>query len=188
VPYFAWAAAKSGDAAVFEKYLDETYRVMPAFDLNLARAFIHGVRKDTVRAGELLDSALRAHPFTDYRPVLVEYQWAEACEWLYLETGDKRFVDMLLAWVVSQQKVQPTHAWPYAMEYTYAPDPARKRRALAMTLYLDPKSPRIREASAQERADAEAWGVMNNQFLQQKDPPGPGGPTAHVHGGSSYTG
>jgi hypothetical protein len=188
LPYFAWAAAKTGDAAGFEKYLNEAYRVMPAFDLNLARAFFHGVRKETTQARELLAAALRARPFTDYRPVLVEYQWAEACEWLYQETGDAAFVDMLLAWLRSEQKVDPTHAWAYAMEYTYARDAARRRHALAMTLYLDPLSPRIQGASAKERAEAEAWGAENNPFLQEQEEPGAGGPTARVGGAEKIRG
>lgn len=186
LPYFAWAAAKTDDAAGFEKFINE--RTGSTFDSNLARAFFYGVRKDTLRARELLDSAFRTMPYTDYRPVLVEYQWAEACEWLYQETGDKVFVDMLLAWVASQQKVQPTHAWPYAMEYTYARDPGRKRRALAMTLYLDPKSPRIQEASTKERNDATAWGATNNLFLRERNLAETSGPTARVRAPNAYPG
>jgi hypothetical protein len=186
LPYFAWAAAKTNDAAGFEKFINE--RTGSSFDSKLARAFFFGVRKDTVRARELLDSAFRTMPYTDYRPVLVEYQWAEACEWLYQETGDKAFVDMLLAWVVSQQKVQPTHAWTYAMEYTYARDAARKLRALAMTMYLDPQSPRIRDASTKERTDAAAWGATNNLFLRERNLAETSGPTARVPAPNGYAG
>ena len=178
LPYFAWAAAKTGDGAGVEKFLDAYQGYKSNFDFSLARAFLHGARKQTERAHELLDKALRPHPFTDHRPVLIEYQYAEACEWLFAETGDDAFVDTLLAWVVSQQKVQPTHAWPYAMEYTYARTPERKLRALAMTLYLDPKSPRIRAATAEQRAAAEAWGAKNNPFLRDEDPHSISGPTA----------
>lgn len=180
LPYFAWAAAKTRDADGFGTYLDSLQGGIPVFDLNLARAFFHGVRKDTVRARESLDAALRAHPSTDGRPVLIEYQWAEACESLYRETGDKAFLDLLLAWVVSRQRVEPTHAWPYAMEYTYARTPERKLRALAMTLYLDPTSPRIGAATAKERSEAQAWGAKNNRFLQEAGPPQDTGPTARA--------
>jgi hypothetical protein len=186
LPYFAWAAAKTDDAGGFEQFINE--RTRSTFDSNLARAFFYGVRKDTVRARELLDSAFRVMPLTDYRPVLVEYQWAEACEWLYQETGDKAFIDMLLPWLASQQRVQPTHAWTYAMEYTHARDPARKRRALAMTLYLDPQSPRIQEASTKERNDATAWGATNNLFLRERNSTETSGPTAHVRAPNGYTG
>jgi hypothetical protein len=188
LPYFAWAAAKTGDGAGFEKFLDAYKHPQPGFDVNLAHAFFHGARKDTERALELLDKALRARPSTDRRPVLVEYQYAQACEWLYQETKGEAFVDALLAWVVSQQAVQPTHAWPYAMEYAYARTPERKLRALAMTLYLDPKSPRIRAATAEERAEAEAWGAKNNPFLQEQNSPENGKPVARAPAGARRTG
>jgi hypothetical protein len=181
MPYLAWAAAESGDTVGFEKFIaDEFSPDVQHFDVNLARAFFHGARNETQRAREELDKALRVHPYTDYRPVLIEYQYAEACEWLYEKTGDKQFLDALVAWVISQQRVQPTHAWPYAMEYTYARTPERKLRALAMTLYLDPESPRIREATAKERADAEAWGEANNLFLQEPEATPDDGRTASV--------
>ncbi len=188
LPYFAWAAAKTGDEAGLEKFLNEYQQYQPVFDFNLARAFFHGARNETARARELLDKALREHPFTDQRPVLIEYQYAEACEWLYQETGDEGFIDSLLAWIVSQQEVQPTHAWPYAMEYTYARTPERKLRALAMTLYLDRESPRIQAASAKERADAEAWGAKNNPFLREADPPEAAGPTARASAPAGHAG
>jgi hypothetical protein len=61
------------------------------------------------------------------------------------------------------------------MEYAYARDPERRLRALAMTLYLDPMSPRIVPATADERRRAAAWGEQNNPFLRQ---PGEAAPAA----------
>jgi hypothetical protein len=74
------------------------------------------------------------------------------------------------------------------MEYTYARDPARKRRALAMTLYLDAESPRIRDASTRARVEAEAWGAANNPFLQEEDATEGDGPTAQVRAPISNVG
>jgi hypothetical protein len=183
LPYLALAAAKTGDTEKVEKLLRSPWHELGTeFDVNLTRAFLHGARNDAAQARELLERALRQHPFTDYRPVLVEYQYAEACEWLFKETRDTSFIDLLLEWVVSQQVVQPTHAWPYAMEYTYARTPERRLRALAMTLYLDPTSPRIRSADAKQRAEAEAWGAAHNPFLQGTDPNAAGEATAQVGG------
>ena len=65
----------------------------------------------------------------------------------------------------SEQAVHPTMAWAYAMEYAYAPTADRRLRALAMTLYLDPKSQRIATATAADRRAAEAWGKGHNPFL-----------------------
>jgi hypothetical protein len=168
IPYFAWAAAKTGDKAELEKYVmtqgGDDVRVR--FDFFLARAFFAGIKqKDSARARELLANSLPGHPNTDNRPVLVEYQYAQACEWLYKETKDQGFRDMLLAWVKSEQRVHPTMAWAYAMEYAYAPTAERRLRALAMTLYLDPKSERIASATADDRRAAEAWGKAHNPFL-----------------------
>jgi hypothetical protein len=166
IPYLAWAAAKTGDKIEFEKYVMTHGGDDVRFDFFLARAFFAGVKqRDPARARELLANALPGHPNTDNRPVLVEYQYAQACEWLYEETRDQGFRDMLLAWLRSQQTVQPTMAWAYAMEYTYAPTAERSLRALAMTLYLDPKSERIASATAADRRAAEAWGKQHNPFL-----------------------
>lgn len=170
VPYLAWAAAKTGDMIGFEKYVAAHGDLVGRFDFLLARAFFSGVmHKDPARARELLVSALPEHPTTENRPVLVEYQYAQACEWLFKETGDHAFVDVLLAWVKSQQVVHPTRAWAYAMEYAYAQSPARRRRALAMTLYLDPTSERITSATRKERREAQAWGEEHNPFLHETD-------------------
>ena len=172
VPYLAWAAAKTGDKIGFEKYVAAHGDLIGRFDFLLARAFFSGVmHKDPARARALLVSALPEHPMTDNRPVLVEYQYAQACEWLFKETGDHAFVDVLLAWLKSQQVVHPTRAWAYAMEYAYAPSPARRRRALAMTLYLDPTSERITSATRKERRDAQAWAEVHNPFLHEADEP-----------------
>src|SRR5262249_16379785 len=122
LPYLAWAAAKTGDKVELEKYVLAHVEDDPRlrFDFFLARAFFAGIKqKDSARARERLAKSLPEHPFTDNRPVLVEYQYAQACEWLYKETKDEGFRDMILAWVKSEQRVHPTMAWAYAMEYAY---------------------------------------------------------------------
>ena len=168
LPYLAWAAAKTGDEIEFERYVMANGGYDVRFDTFLARAFFAAVKaKDPVLARDLLVRALPRHPYTDNRPVLIEYQYAQACEWLFRETRDEAFRDLLLAWVKSQQAVQPTHAWPYAMEYVYARDAERRLRALAMTLYLDPASPRIAPATAAERRAAAVWGEKHNPFLPE---------------------
>jgi tetratricopeptide (TPR) repeat protein len=159
--YFAYAAARSGDPGKLEAYVASLntppYNESPSFDQLLAKAFIAGQRKDADTALKALEGAVRLRPYTDDRPVMTEYQYAEACEWLYQDTGDPRFVTELLDWVRKQESVQPTFAWAYSMQYEYErPGPARTR-ALAMTEYLDPASPRITKASPGERAAAKAW-------------------------------
>jgi len=88
---------------------------------------------------------------------MTEYQYAEACEWLYQDTGDSRFVTELLDWARKQETVQPFLAWAYSMQYEYERPGAARTRALAMTEYLDPASPRTAKASLAERGAAKAW-------------------------------
>jgi len=95
---------------------------------------------------------------------MTEYQYAEACEWLYQDTGDPRFVAELLDWARKQQAVQPIAAWAYSVEYAYERPGAARIRALAMTEYLDPASPRITKASQPERALAKAWLIEHPPF------------------------
>ena len=168
--YFAYAAAKSGDKEQLEKYLD-TLKSDTTFDYWLARAYFAGIHHDAQGARDALQLAFRKRPTTDYRPILSEYQYAEACEWLYLETRDSRFVSDLLSWVKAIQVSQPTQAWPYAMEYSHTPPGDAKTRALAMTRYLDPKSKRIQDASKEELRAAEAWFSANNPFRVRKSSP-----------------
>jgi hypothetical protein len=165
LPYFAYAAAKSGDHEQLEQYLD-SWNVYHGFDYWLAKAFFAGGRKDAAAAYEWLQNALRRHAWgdNDIRPALSEYQYAQACEWLYRETGDERFVTELLQWVKGYEIVAPGQGWAYAMEYSYEKPGQARTRALAMTRYLDSASERIRDASKEELKAAAAWFRANNPF------------------------
>jgi tetratricopeptide (TPR) repeat protein len=170
--YFAFAAAKSGDPEKLEAYVitlsNPPNGELPTFDQLLAKAFFAGQRKDADTALKSLREAVRLRPYTDDRPVMTEYQYAEACEWLYQDTGDPRFVTELLDWSRKQQAVQPTFAWTYSMQYEYERPGAARTRALAMTQYLDPASPRITKATPSERAAAKAWLDEHPPFRPEK--------------------
>ena len=166
LPYFAYAAAKTGDAIGFEKYVNSLNRNAD-FDGLLARAYFAGVRKDTATARAALQAAFRVRPHSDDRPILTEYQYAEACEWILRETEDPQFRTMLLDWVGAHQRIQPTHAWAYAIQYTYEKSAAERLRALAMTYYLDPASERIKTATPLELDQAEQWFRDHNPFKVQ---------------------
>ena len=105
--------------------------------------------------------------------MLTSYQYAEACEWIYRDTRDAKFLTMLLDWAKKYQLINPTQAWAYAMQYDYEKPGAERNRSLAMTLYLDPASPRIRTASATETEAARAWLKKNNPFDSKSDTGGP---------------
>lgn len=166
VAYVAAASARTGDPLGLEKFLNDGEPKRMDFDGWLARAFFHSHRKDLDAAEAALKRAFQVRPHTDYRPIQTEYQFAEACEWIYQETGDARFKVMLLDWAKRHQQIQPTHAWAYAVQYTYEADAAARDRAFAMTLYLDPKSHRIAKAKPADIDKARAWLEKNNPFKQ----------------------
>jgi hypothetical protein len=169
LPYFAYAAAKSGDTVGLEKYVE----ALPDkdFDYWLSRAFFAGARKDISAAQSALAMAFRTRPQTGQRPIMTEYQYAEACEWVYQETRDPRFAAMLLDWVKVFQRLQPTYAWAFAMQYTYEKPGNVRMRALAFTHYLDPASERIKAAPKADLNRAEAWFKDHNPFDVHKDLP-----------------
>jgi tetratricopeptide (TPR) repeat protein len=166
--YFAYAAAHEGDPERLEAYIESLsrppYNESPSFDQWLAKAFFAGKRRDTNTALMDLRAAVRLRPYTDDRPVLTEYQYAEACEWLYRETGDPRFVDELLDWARKQQAVQPIMAWAYTVQYQYEKPGAARTRALAMADYLDPTSARTASATRAEHGSAQAWFAEHRPF------------------------
>jgi hypothetical protein len=171
LPYIAYAAAQSGDPTGVERFVNNVNA--PAFDTWLAKAFFAGMHKDPEGAEAALNSAFRAKQFAQLginstRPILVDYQYAEACEWLYQFIGDRRFVATLLDWVTRFQRIEPTYAWSYAMEFQYASDPKARTRALGMTMYLDPLSERIKSASKGDRDAANAWLATNNPFMKRR--------------------
>jgi hypothetical protein len=172
LPYIAYAAAQSGDPTGVEKFVNQL-QTGPAFDRWLAKAFFAGVHKDVEAAVVALNAAFREKLFAvvgngSTRPVLLDYQYAEACEWLYQSTGDRRFVTMLVDWVKRYQEIEPTYAWAYAMEFQYTSEANDRIRALALTMYLDPLSERIKHVSAADRAAAKAWLEINNPFVVRK--------------------
>jgi hypothetical protein len=164
--YMAAASAARGDPLKLEKHLDRPRR--QDFDSWLAKAFFHAHRREVGQAENALRQAFQRRPHTDYRPILTEFQFADACEWIYRITGETRFKDMLLDWSTRHQQIQPTHAWAYAMQYTHESDPVAKARALAMTLYLDPKSRRTAKAKPAEIAEAKQWLQSNKPFAHTR--------------------
>lgn len=171
--YLAYAASKTG-ADPSQTLRIKRLESLPQneFDAHLARAFF-AAPKNVPEARKWLGLALRTRVYTDYRPVLAEFQYAQACEWLLRDTNDDAFRTMLLDWVKAQQKIQPTEGWAYTMQYTYEKDPAERVRALAMGRYLDPSSPRIQQAPAAEVEKAKTWWRDHNPFVPRAREGGP---------------
>lgn len=170
LPYFAYSAAKTGDKLGVEEFVGKVADPAGDFDVWLAKAFFAAVKRQPEVAIKALKSASYVRPFTEHRPLMVEYQYAEACELVWKETKDRRAKSLLVEWAKNHQAIQPTHAWAYAVEAEHSTVEADVTRALALTLYLDPQSPRIRKFDAQRIAAAKAWLARNNPFVKPKGP------------------
>jgi hypothetical protein len=89
---------------------------------------------------------------------------AEACEWLYAESRDKRYLDFALDWARRNQGMMPVNAWAYALEARHSTDEQQRLRATGIALYLDPESERLASVPAGFRKRAEQWFTVNNPF------------------------
>ena len=140
LPYFAFAAAQSGDATGLQKFLDD--RTIPENEWGgqLAEAIFDAIHGKDNDADKRLDTAFRHRPASGAWPTTTSYQYAEVCIWLFEKTGDKRFKERALDWARKHVQIEPAHAWAYALVSRYS-DSAKERAAmLSKALYLDPQS------------------------------------------------
>ncbi|TAK63888.1 tetratricopeptide repeat protein [Methylobacter sp.] len=168
LPYYAFAAAKMGDAPAVEKYMADFTVWEKSFDYFLAKAIISGIAGKTEESVKFLKSALYKRPFTEERPLQTEYQYAEICELLYEATGNSAYKEIALDWAKKNQKFQPWFAWAYAMEAKLSNNKAERKRAIAMAFYLDPQSERLGGIPQKEREAAVKEFGRQNPFLRKK--------------------
>jgi hypothetical protein len=170
LPYYAFAAAKTGNSAEVEKTLAKFSPERQGFDYYLARAVIDSISGKTDQSLSLLRKALLRRIFTDGRPVYIEYEYAEICEWLYLATNDAKYKDEALDWARKNQKLQPWYAWPYAMAAKLTSNQTERQRAVSMTVYLDRDSERLATIPKREiSAAVKRFGKLN-PFLSRQSP------------------
>lgn len=137
--HMALAARTTQQRAELEQVLAE-FADRPTFEYWLARATIAGLDGDGATAREALDHALGAIRHPGWEVLLPAYEYAETLDWLWRETGSSEYRDRALQWVRSWQKIQPWHAWPYAMELALSPSSDDLGPVLEKAVYLDRNS------------------------------------------------
>jgi len=169
LPYFAFAAAKSGDKHKLEVFLDGFSEKNRGFEYSLSKAFFSGLGGRSDEALQHLKGAFSEKPMNTGMNGITDYQYAEACIWLFEETRETKYRDLALAWVRSYQIMAPTMAWAYALEARYgdAKD-QRHDRAVAMALYLDRNSFWLSGVPAADIARGRTWLKRNNPFSVKK--------------------
>jgi len=167
LPYFAFSAAKSGDKLGLRKFLQALPEDNKQFAFHLSEAFFSGIAGRHDEAVENLQQAFRKRN-ARYDEIFTAYQFAEACIWLFEETHEPRYRDMAIDWARKYQKLNPTGAWPYALEAKYAGAKAKGHlRAVALALYLDRNSEWLKAVPKADIEEARTWLKTNNPFLKQ---------------------
>ena len=169
LPYFAFASAKAGDPLALEAFVAAIPNDRQNFDTHLARAFFAGLTDRTTAAEQHLERAFNTRPNTDSRPIFTEYQYAEACVWLFRETQHDTYRKRAVDWAKRHQRIQPTHAWAYALEAVYSQNRDERVSAAAMALYLDRGSEWLQSVPTEIMADAKARADQGNPFLNARD-------------------
>jgi hypothetical protein len=167
VPYLAYASAKAGDPLHFEEFL-RSARVGGDFAAFLAGAFFEGLHGHKSEALDFLKAAFYNRPFENTDPIFSEYRYAEACEWLYNDTHEDAYRQRALEWARMQQRVRPELSWIYALEARLLTPGPERTRALAMTLYLDPRANVVATLSDREKSELTHWLDNNNPFTRQR--------------------
>ena len=169
LPYYAFAAAKSGNPGAVSARLEKFDILHQRFDYHLARAVVAGLAGRTAESLRSLRLALYRRPFTESRPLYTEYQFAEICGWLYEATRNAKYRDVAVSWAKSVQAFNPWFAWPYAMEAKYSTNKSERSRAIAMAYYLDKQSEGLAKIPKNEINAAVKGLADRNPFLKPRD-------------------
>jgi hypothetical protein len=164
LPYLVFALARSAR----ERDAHAVLAAYPArggqdFHYLLARAYLEGMSGKRELAAQLLWDALLVRPGSGDQSMPDGFQLLEACAQLYQVTGEAAYRDLLLDLARRLQRVWPD-SWAFAFEARYAQDAAARQHALAIVLYLDPKSEQLRAVPDAERKRAQQWLAQHKPF------------------------
>ncbi|MDR3385591.1 MAG: hypothetical protein P4L92_00955 [Rudaea sp.] len=170
LPYFALAAARSGDKLALETYLDSKLAQPNQWGVHLAKAVFEAEHGHKEAALTLLDTAFRERPATGNWPVSTSYQYAEICAGLFDLTKDDAYRQRALEWARAHRKIEPTHAWAHALVARLSSDEPERVEALAVALYLDPRSEWASQVPKKIHDQATEWLKKHPPFeLRQSD-------------------
>ena len=173
-PYVVWSAIKAGKLDELLPMLDEgalkdkkaCVENLQPFEMHLVDALLLYHKQKDDEAVESLKQANASIPEEPIWFIDNSYRLAEFLEWLYADTHNEKYKDLLLEIVNKQEGPMSLTSWAYAFEAKYTDDPERRMQALAYALYLDPLSSRISGFSEVEKRKAEKWWSKNDKYLQ----------------------
>lgn len=140
LPYFAYAAAQTGDTLGLEQYLASIPDDATNFNVLMARAVFASVagRKDA--SYELLDHAFLSSPYDiGYAAIDSAYIYMDICALLYERLKDPQYRAKAFRAARILRVTDPAESAAHAL-VGYLGEGPEQVEALAMALYLDPRS------------------------------------------------
>jgi hypothetical protein len=163
-PYYAFAAAKTGNSETVIAQMAKYPAGQSSFDFLLAQAVIAGIGGDETAAVADLKRAFNVKPPAVNRIMFPAYEFAEVSELLWKETHADAYRQLALSWVTQYRRIHPWTAWTYAFEAELANDARERANALQRAAYLDPGSLRLSQMPKTEVAKAVRAAKAHNPF------------------------
>jgi len=176
LPYHAYAAAKTGRSAAFSSYLeqyekpfsktplDQPYDYVTKFDIYLARAALASAAGKHAEANKQLSLARSYNQGINARLLFPAYVYAEFCELLAADSGQREFLDAGVSLAKAHQVTEPWSAWAYAYEALHGTNAEERAKAYAIARHLDPQSARLSRAAPAIAKKADEWLAFNKPF------------------------
>lgn len=170
VPYIAYAAIKTDNAAKIKQYLSEQpeFAANNKYFFNLTKSVLLAGDHDIEGSLHALDAAFSSKSEADLSAVYIWYELFHFCEWLGETTSDKRYIAKALDWAKKYEIIQPQFGYAYAFDAKYSTKTQDRIKAAAFAQYLDPKSRWLAAVPKKIKHQAKQWWKKNNPFVIPK--------------------
>lgn len=158
LPYFAFAAAKSGDKLGLQQFLEQLPAADQGYEVTLARAVFAGLAGNKEAALKLLGSGFHDWAYADAEHFPISAYWYLAtCILIYEDTHEDRYRQAALRLARPLRRAEPAFAFGHAVVAYLSDDHEERVEALALAAYLDPRSYWAGKVPAAVQSAARAW-------------------------------
>jgi tetratricopeptide (TPR) repeat protein len=141
MPYYALAAARSGDPTGLQKALDALPAKEQDYEVILARAVFAGLAGRPDEALATLERAFHCWAYCQESHFpMSAYQYLATCTLIFEATENDAYRQAALRLARPLRRLEPAFAFSHALVAFLSDDPAERTEALAAALYLDPGS------------------------------------------------
>jgi hypothetical protein len=141
MPYYALAAARSGDHTGLQNALDAVPAKDQGYELILARAVLAALAGKRDQAMATLERAFHSWAYSQASHFpMSAYQYLATCTLIFEATGDDAYRQAALRLARPLRRLEPAFAFSHALVAYLSEDPSERTEALVAALYLDPAS------------------------------------------------